>query len=95
MYIPLEERETIITFNEKEPTASVYTMNGALIRKLDSLVQRQGYTLIPLSVYLKEGRMKLELGLCKGKQLHDKRDDMAHKDAQREIQRAFRDAQKR
>ena len=34
MYIPLEERETIITFNEKEPTASVYTMNGALIRKL-------------------------------------------------------------
>ena len=65
------------------------------IRKLDSLVQRQGYTLIPLSVYLKEGRMKLELGLCKGKQLHDKRDDMARKDAQREIQRAFRDAQKR
>ena len=39
--------------------------------------------------------MKLELGLCKGKQLHDKRDDMARKDAQREIQRAFRDAQKR
>ena len=65
------------------------------IRKLDSLVQRQGYTLIPLSVYLKDGRMKLELGLCKGKQLHDKRDDMARKDAQREIQRAFRDAQKR
>lgn len=65
------------------------------IRKLDSLVQRQGYTLIPLSIYLKEGRMKLELGVCKGKQLHDKRDDMAKRDAQREIQRAFRDAQKR
>lgn len=39
MYIALEERETIIIFNEKEPTASVYTMNGALIRKLDSLTQ--------------------------------------------------------
>lgn len=39
MYIPLEERETIITFNEKNSTASVYTMNGALIRKLDSLTQ--------------------------------------------------------
>ncbi len=39
MYIPLEERETIITFNEKEPTASVYTMNGALIRKLEGLAQ--------------------------------------------------------
>lgn len=39
MYIPKEERETIITYNEAEPTASVYTMNGALIRKLDGLVQ--------------------------------------------------------
>ena len=39
MYIPREEQETIITFNEKDPTASVYTMNGALIRKLDSLTQ--------------------------------------------------------
>ena len=64
------------------------------IRKLDGLVARQGYTLIPLEVYLKEGRMKLELGLCKGKQLHDKRDDMARKDADREIQRAFRQNQK-
>lgn len=39
MYIQKEERETIITFNEKDPTASVYTMNGALIRRLDSLIQ--------------------------------------------------------
>lgn len=39
MYIPKEERETIITYNEAEPTASVYTMNGALIRKLDGLAQ--------------------------------------------------------
>jgi len=39
MYIQKEERETIITFNEKDPTASVYTMNGALIRKLEGLAQ--------------------------------------------------------
>lgn len=39
MYIQKAEMETIITFNEKEPTASVYTMNGALIRKLDGLIQ--------------------------------------------------------
>ena len=64
------------------------------IRKLDGLVARQGYTLVPLEIYLKEGRMKLQLGLCKGKQLHDKRDDMARKDADREIQRAFRQTQK-
>ena len=69
-------------------------MHKSEIRKLDSLVARQGYTLVPLEIYLKEGRMKLQLGLCKGKHLHDKRDDMAKKDATREIQRALRNAQK-
>lgn len=60
------------------------------IRKLDSLVMRQGYTLVPLEVYLKDGLMKVQLGLCKGKQLHDKRDSMAKRDSDREIQRALR-----
>lgn len=59
------------------------------IRKLTGLVSRQGYTLIPLKVYLKDGRMKLEMGLCRGKHLHDKRDAAAEKDARREIERAF------
>ena len=60
------------------------------IRKLDSLVSRQGYTLIPLEIYLKDGRMKLQLGLCKGKHQHDKRDTMARRDADIEIRRAMR-----
>lgn len=60
------------------------------IRKLSGLVSRQGFTLIPLRVYLKDGRMKLEMGLCRGKHLHDKRDSAASKDAQREIERAFK-----
>ena len=64
------------------------------IRKLDALVMRQGYTLIPLEVYLKDGRVKVQLGLCKGKQLHDKRDSMAKRDTDREIQRALRNRQK-
>ncbi len=64
------------------------------IRKLRQEVQQQGYTLIPLKVYLKNGRMKVELGLCKGKQLHDKRTAIAQKDAQRDIDRAFRDQQR-
>ena len=64
-------------------------MHKSEIRKLASLVSRQGYTLIPLKVYLKDGLMKLELGLCKGKHLHDKRDVAANKDAQREMERAF------
>ena len=65
-------------------------LHKAEIRKLKAQVQRDGYTLIPLKVYLKDGRMKLELGVCQGKQLNDKRDDMSSKDAQRDIQRALR-----
>ena len=64
------------------------------IRKLDALIMRQGYTLIPLEVYLKDGRVKMELGICRGKQLHDKRDAMAKRDSDREIRRALRNKQK-
>ena len=52
---------------------------------------QQGLTLIPLSIYLKDGRMKLELALCKGKKLYDKRDDMARRDAKRDIERSMRE----
>ena len=65
-------------------------MHKSEIRKLASQVQRQGYTLIPLRIYLKDDRMKLELGLCKGKQLHDKRDDAADRAAKRDIERAMK-----
>ena len=64
------------------------------IRKLDGLVMRQGFTLIPLEMYFKDGRVKVQLGLCKGKQLHDKRDAAAQKDSDREIRRALRQRQK-
>ena len=60
------------------------------IRKLAQQVQKQGYTLVPLSVYLKNGRMKLSLGVCVGKHLHDKRDAMAERTAKRDMERALR-----
>ena len=50
----------------------------------------KGLTLIPLDVYLKQGRMKVRLALCKGKKNYDKRDDMAKRDADREIERSMR-----
>jgi len=65
-------------------------MHKAEIRKCHQSVMQQGLALIPLSVYLKDGRMKLELALCKGKKLYDKRDDMAKRDAKRDIERAVR-----
>jgi SsrA-binding protein len=64
------------------------------IRKLNAQVMRQGFTLIPLEMYLRDGRVKIQLGLCKGKQLHDKRDSMAKKDSEREIQRMLRQKQR-
>jgi SsrA-binding protein len=65
-------------------------LHKAQIIKLAALVQRQGYALVPLRVYLKDGRMKLELGLCKGKKLHDKRDDAAERSAKRDMERAMK-----
>lgn len=64
------------------------------IRKLDGQVIRQGYTLVPLELYLKDGRVKMELGVCRGKQVHDKRDTIAKRDSDREIRRALREKQK-
>ena len=64
-------------------------MHKSEIRRLEGLVSRKGFALIPLKVYLKDGLVKLELGLCRGKQLYDKRDSEAKRDAQREMERAF------
>ena len=66
-------------------------MHKREIMKLFGYVKRAGYSLIPLSLYFKGSRVKLELGLCKGKKLHDKRDDAARRDASREMDRAMRD----
>ena len=61
------------------------------IRRLGQQIKLQGYTLVPLSLYFKKGRVKLELGLCKGKKLYDKRADMAKRDAKRDMDRAMKE----
>ena len=60
------------------------------IRRLAQQIKLQGYTLIPLSLYFKNGRVKVELGLCKGKKLYDKRSTAAARDAKRDIDRAMK-----
>ncbi len=60
------------------------------IEKLDEASMREGYTLLPLEVYLRGGRIKVEIGVCKGKKQHDKREDQKRKDAQREVAAAMR-----
>jgi SsrA-binding protein len=60
------------------------------LRRLVGLKQREGYTLVPLSLYFKNGRVKLELALAKGKKLYDKRHSIAERDANRRIQKSIR-----
>ncbi len=60
------------------------------IRKLTGLVSEKGITLIPLEVYFKDGRAKVEIGLARGKKLYDKRETMAKKNQRREVERDFK-----
>ena len=66
-------------------------LHKSQIRHLAQEAGKMGFSLIPLSVYLKDGRFKMELGVCKGKKLHDKRDSIAERDSKREMQRALRE----
>jgi SsrA-binding protein len=61
------------------------------IAHLRAQVEQKGLTLIPLKIYLKQGRAKVEIGLCRGKRLYDKRQTAADREAQRDIARALRD----
>ena len=60
------------------------------INKLHGLSQAQGMSLIPLQLYFKDGRVKLELAVAKGKKLYDKRHDIADRDSKREMERSFK-----
>lgn len=64
------------------------------LKRLIGKVQRSGYTMVPTKMYFKDGRAKVEVALAKGKATYDKRQDLAKKDAQRDIERAFRERHK-
>lgn len=63
-------------------------LNKAEINKLYGKIKQKGYSIVPMSLYFKGDKVKLELGIGKGKKLYDKRQDIAKKDAQMKIQRA-------
>lgn len=60
------------------------------INKLQGKIKEKGYTLVPLQVYFKEGKVKVEIGLARGKKLYDKRADIAKKDQRREAEKEFK-----
>ena len=78
-------------FNREPLRPKKLLLHKREIMKLTGLVSREGYTLVPLSLYFKGSRVKMALGLCRGKKLYDKREDIARKDANREIERKMKD----
>ena len=88
MHISPYEKGNI--FNRDPMRVKKLLMHKKEIAKLFGLTKQQGYAIIPLSVYFVRGRAKLEIGLCKGKKLYDKRETEAKKSAQRDIERSLR-----
>ncbi|MGN0371136.1 MAG: SsrA-binding protein SmpB [Butyrivibrio sp.] len=77
-------------FNREPLRTRKLLLHKAEINKLEGKSSEKGYTIVPLQVYLKEGKVKLEIGLGKGKKLYDKRDSIAKKDQRRENEREFK-----
>ena len=78
-------------FNQDPRRDRPLLMHKNEIMKLYGSIKQEGLTLIPLSFYFKNGRIKAEIGLCKGKKMHDKRDTEAKKTADREIERELKE----
>lgn len=78
-------------FNKDPVRPRRLLMHKREIVKLNARIMQDGVALIPLSLYFKDSRVKVELGLCKGKKLHDKRDSIAARDAKREMDRAMKE----
>ena len=88
MHISPYEKGNI--FNTDPLRVRKLLMHHKEIDRLLGTLKQEGLTLIPLSLYFKGSRVKVQLGLCKGKKLHDKRDAVAARDAKREIDRALK-----
>lgn len=78
-------------FNHEPKRRRKLLMHKSEINRLFGLSKQQGYTVIPLSAYFKAGKLKILIGLCKGKKLYDKRAASAKKEAQRKIEYALKD----
>jgi len=77
-------------FNHDPDRRKKLLLNREEIKRITRKTEEKGYTLIPLSFYFKKGRVKVELGLCKGKKQYDKRADIRERDIKRDVEREFR-----
>lgn len=77
-------------FNKDPLRVKKLLLHKSEINKLSGKIAEKGYTLVPLQVYFKDGRAKVEIGLARGKKLYDKRQDIAKKDQKREAEKEFK-----
>ena len=77
-------------FNKDPLRVKKLLLHKQEINKLIGKIKEKGYTLVPLQVYFSKGKVKVEIGLARGKKLYDKRDDIAKKDQRREVERDFK-----
>ena len=89
MHIGAYEKGNI--FNVDSKRVRKLLMHKREILKLFGQSKQQGFSIIPISIYFKGSNVKVQVGLCKGKKLYDKREDMAKKTAQRTMERALKD----
>ena len=92
MYVAPFEQATV--FGHEPRRSRKVLLHKREIERIDQAVSREGYTLIPLRLYFKDGKLKVELGLARGKKTHDKRADIAKKTAEREARAAMGRARK-
>ena len=88
MHISPYEKGNIFNRDPLRPRRPL--MHKAEIRKLEKKMKEKGYTLVPIEVYFSGSLVKVKVGLCRGKKLYDKRDDIAKKDQKREAEREFK-----
>jgi SsrA-binding protein len=81
-------------FNHEPLRPKKLLLNRREINRLTGLQQEKGYTLIPLKIFFKNGLAKMDLAVAVGKKLYDKREDIANRDAQRDIERAMKEKSK-
>ena len=88
MHISPYEKGNI--FNKDPLRIKKLLLHKSEINKLTGKIKEKGFTIVPLQVYFKDGKAKMEIGLCRGKKLYDKRQDIAKKDMKREAEKEFK-----
>lgn len=92
--VHIHKWDTANAFDTNELRERVLLVHKKEVRMLEEKISRDGMTLVPLSVYFSNGKVKVQIGICRGKKNYDKRECLAKKDAKRSIEKALKEERK-